>query len=247
MAVVRVELAKRYSGSLFGKLWVLLYPAVLLSIYLFVYLVIFQMRFPGYSEWDYVLYVFCGLVPFMGFMEALTSGCLSIKQNMHLIRNVMLPIELIPVRYVLVSMAGQVVSTGILLALIAWQGALSLNVVALPVIMLLQVLWLVGLLWILAPLTVALPDVSYFVGLFVLFLLFISPIGFKPDMVPSQWHWVVSLNPVYYLADAFRSTLLSIHVPQMSSVLIYAAMCLGTFVVGGSFFRRFKNVLADYE
>jgi lipopolysaccharide transport system permease protein len=183
----------------------------------------------------------------MGFMEALTSGCLSIKQNMHLIRNVMLPIELIPVRYVLVSMAGQVVSTGILLALIAWQGALSLNVVALPVIMLLQVLWLVGLLWILAPLTVALPDVSYFVGLFVLFLLFISPIGFKPDMVPSRWHWVVSLNPVYYLTDAFRSTLLSIHAPQISSVLIYVAMCLGTFVVGGSFFRRFKNVLADYE
>lgn len=247
MAVVRVELAKRYSGSLFGKLWLLLYPGLLLSIYLFVYLVIFQMRFPGYSEWDYVLYVFCGLVPFMGFMEALTSGCLSIKQNMHLIRNVMLPIELIPVRSVLVSVAGQLISLGILLMLILWQGALSVNVVVLPVIIVLQVLWLIGLLWILAPLTVALPDVSYFVGLAVLFLLFISPIGFKPDMVPPQWAWVVALNPVSYLADAFRGTLLSFQAPQVSTFLIYAVMCLGTFLVGGSFFTRFKNVLTDYE
>lgn len=247
LAVVRVELAKRYSGSLFGKLWVVLYPALLLSIYLFVYLVIFQMRFPGYSEWDYVLYVFCGLVPFMGFMEAVTSGCLSIKQNMHLIRNVMLPIELIPVRYVLVSMAGQLVSMAMLLGLIAWNGALSLKLVALPVILVLQVLWLVGLLWILAPLTVALPDVSYFVGLFVLFLLFISPIGFKPDMVPPPWDWVVALNPVYYLADAFRATMLSLHAPQAWTLLIYTVMCVGTFVAGGSFFRRFKSVLADYE
>lgn len=247
VAVVRVELAKRYSGSLFGKLWVLLYPALLLSIYLFVYLVIFQMRFPGYSEWDYVLYVFCGLVPFMGFMEALTSGCLSIKQNMHLVRNVMFPIELIPVRYVLVGMAGQMVGLGILVVLIVWQGALSPNILALPLIVLLQVLWLVGLLWILAPLTVAMPDVGYFVGLAVLFLLFVSPIGFKPDMVPAQWEWVVSLNPVYYLTDAFRSTMLSLHAPRVSTLVIYTAMCLGTFVVGGSFFKRFKNVLADYE
>ena len=246
-AVVRVELAKRYSGSLFGKLWVLLYPAVLLSIYLFVYLVIFQMRFPGYSQWDYVLYVFSGLVPFMGFMEATTSGCVSIKQNMHLIRNVMFPIELIPVRYVMIGLVGQLVSLGILMVLIVWQGALSVHVLALPVILVLQVLWLIGLLWILAPLTVALPDVSYFVGLFILFLLFVSPIGFKPEMVPAQWQWVVKLNPITYLADVYRGTMLNLHETPVSSFAVYAAICLGTFVLGGSFFRRFKSVLADYE
>ena len=97
-AITRVELAKRYAGSVLGMAWVVLQPALLLSVYLFVYLVVFKMRFQGFSRFDYVLYVFCGLVPFLGFMEAITTGALSIKQNMHLVKNVMLPIELVPVR-----------------------------------------------------------------------------------------------------------------------------------------------------
>ena len=83
--------------------WLFLQPALLLSVYLFVYLVVFKVRFPGFSRLDYVLYVFCGLVPFLGIIEAITLGAVSIKQNIHLVKNVMLPIELVPVRAVLVG------------------------------------------------------------------------------------------------------------------------------------------------
>src|SRR5262249_9943261 len=109
-AITRVELAKRHAGSVLGFSWVVLQPALLLSVYVFVYMVVLRMRFEGFSRFDYVLYVFCGLVPYLGFMEALTTGGLSIKQNIHLVKNVMLPIELIPVRSVLVGMASEFVS-----------------------------------------------------------------------------------------------------------------------------------------
>ena len=45
-------------------------------------------------------------------------------------------------------------------------------------------MWLAGFTWILSSMTVALPDVTYFVNLFVFLLMFMSPIGFKPEMVP---------------------------------------------------------------
>src|SRR5262245_35059979 len=90
-AITQVELAKRYSGSIMGKVWIVLYPILLLCIYLFVYMAVFQMTFPGSSRLDYVLYVFAALIPFIGFMESVTSGCVALKQNMHLIKNVMLP------------------------------------------------------------------------------------------------------------------------------------------------------------
>src|SRR2546423_3394206 len=106
-SITRVELSKRHAGSLLGMAWVFLQPLLLLSVYLFVYMVVFKFRFPGYSRFDYVLYVFCGLVPYLGFMEALTAGGVSIKQNVHLVKNVMLPIELIPVRAVIVGMTSQ--------------------------------------------------------------------------------------------------------------------------------------------
>src|SRR4051812_9144813 len=186
-AITRIELAKRHAGSVLGMAWVVLQPALLLSVYVFVYMVVLRMRFPGFSRIDYVLYVFCGLVPYLGFMEALTTGALSIRQNIHLVKNVMLPIELIPVRSVIVGMASQFVSMALVLLLVAGTGALSWHVLWLPVVVALQVMWLGGLTWVLSSLTVALPDITYFINLFVFLLMFLSPIGFKPDMLPSKF------------------------------------------------------------
>src|SRR5438876_7688765 len=128
-SITRVELAKRHAGSILGLTWVVLQPALLLSVYLFVYMVIGGTRVAGGSgRFDYVLYVFCGLVPYLGFMEALSNGGVSLRQNMHLVKNVLLPIELIPVRSVLVGMASEFVSLGIVVLLAAVSGALTTRV-----------------------------------------------------------------------------------------------------------------------
>jgi lipopolysaccharide transport system permease protein len=246
-AITRVELAKRHAGSVLGMTWVVLQPALLLAVYLFVYMVVLRMRFEGFSRFDYVLYVFCGLVPYLGFMEALTTGALSIKQNIHLVKNVMLPIELIPVRSVIVGMASQFVSIGLVLLLAAAGGSLSWRVAVLPFVVVLQVMWLAGLTWILSSVTVALPDITYFVNLFVFLLMFLSPIGYKPEMVPSGFAWVIYLNPIYYMTAMYRGSMLTDSSLRLPVALTYALMCLVTFALGSAFFERFRGVLTDYE
>jgi lipopolysaccharide transport system permease protein len=246
-SITRVELAKRHAGSLLGMTWVVLQPALLLSVYLFVYMVVLRMRFEGFSHFDYVLYVFCGLVPYLGFMEALTTGALSIKQNMHLVKNVMLPIELIPVRSVIVGMASQFVSIGLVLMLVTADRSLGWNVALLPVVVVLQMMWLAGLTWVLSGLTVALPDITYFVNLFVFLLMFLSPIGFKPEMVPQGFAWLLYANPIYYMTEMYRATMLSGQSPPLFVAATYAVMCIVTFALGSAFFGRFRGVLTDYE
>ena len=246
-SITRVELAKKHAGSVLGMSWVVLQPALLLSVYLFVYMVVFKLRFPGYSRFDYVLYVFCGLVPYLGFMEALTGGGVSIKQNIHLVKNVMLPIELIPVRSVIVGMTSQFVSLGIVLVLSALSGSLTFRVVLLPVALGLEILLLVGLTWILSSLTVALPDITYFVNLFVFLLMFVSPIAFRTDMVPEQLRATLYLNPIFYMTQTFRATLLATEHASLTVWAVYAVLSIGMFVVGSAFFLAFKDVLVDYE
>jgi lipopolysaccharide transport system permease protein len=246
-AITRVELAKRHAGSVLGMAWVVLQPGLLLSVYLFVYMVVFPVKMQNFSQFDFVLYVFCGLVPYLGFMEALTTGALSIKQNIHLVKNVMLPIELIPVRAVLVGMASQFVSIGLVLLLVTGGRLLTWNLVWLPAVVLLQMMWLVGLTWILASITVALPDVTYFVNLFVFLLMFLSPIGYRPEAIPTAFRWVILLNPIYYLTEMYRASMLYGLRPSLTVVVVYVVMCVATFAVGGAFFERFKSVLADYE
>ena len=246
-AITRIELAKRHAGSVLGMAWVVLQPALLLSVYVFVYMVVLRMRFEGFSRFDYVLFVFCGLVPYLGFMEALTTGALSIKQNIHLVKNVMLPIELIPVRAVIVGMASQFVSIGLVLVLLIADRSLSWNVVLLPIVVVLQVMWLAGLTWILSSVTVALPDITYFVNLFVFLLMFLSPIGYKPEMVPQGFGWILYLNPIYYMTEMYRGTMLSGASPTVPIAVAYVVMCVTTFALGSAFFERFRGVLTDYE
>jgi homopolymeric O-antigen transport system permease protein len=170
-----------------------------------------------------------------------------VKQNIHLVKNVMLPIELIPVRAVLVGMASQFVSIGLVLLLLAGDRALSWHVLWLPFVVALQVMWLAGLTWILSSVTVALPDVTYFINLFVFMLMFLSPIGIKPEMVPAKWRWVIYLNPIYYLTEMYRDSMLHGRWPQPAVLAVYLVMCVGTFALGSAFFQRFKGVLADFE
>lgn len=247
-SITRVELAKRHAGSVLGMAWVVLQPGLLLSVYLFIYTVVFPVRLSNFGRLDFTIYVFCGLVPYLGFMEALTTGGLSIKQNIHLVKNVMLPIELIPVRAVLVGMASQFVSIGIVLLLAGGAGILSVNVIWLPLIVLLQIMWLIGLTWVLASLTVALPDITYFVNLFVFMLMFVSPIGYRPEeLTKAGFKWILTINPVFYLTAVYRGSILHANTPSLTVVVVYVVMCLLTFAIGGLFFERFKGALTDYE
>ena len=246
-SITRVELQKKYAGSVLGLGWVVLQPALLLSVYLFIYLIVFDVRFPGFSTFDYVLYVFCGLVPYLGFMEALTTGALSIRQNIHLVKNVMLPIDLVPVRTVIVGMTSQFVSLALVIVMLAGSGDLTLHILWLPIVILLQLLLLVGLTWILAGVTVALPDMTYFINLFVFLLMFLSTIGFRVEMVPPNFAWVVHLNPVHYMIEAYRDSMLNGTWPEPLHAAVYAGGSLLCFAVGATFFRAFKGVLVDYE
>lgn len=247
LSITRVELQKKYAGSVLGLGWVVMQPVLLLCVYLFIYLIVFDVRFPGFSTFDYVLYVFCGLVPYLGFMEALTTGGLSIRQNIHLVKNVMLPIELVPVRTVIVGMTSQFVSLAFVILLLAGSGDLTPHILWLPLAILLQLMALIGLTWILAGLTVALPDVTYFVNLFTFLLMFVSPIAFRLEMLPPNFTWVAHFNPVFYMIQVYRDSMLNGVFPSPLVIGVYVGGSLLMFAVGATFFRAFKGVLVDYE
>lgn len=246
-AITRVELSKRYSGSLFGRLWIVLHPALLLSIYLFLFLVVFPVRFPGYTDFRFVLYIFTGLVPFIGLSDAVSSGVPCLKQNLHLVKSVMIPLELIPIRTVAVASVGMFASLALLAVLLLISAPPHWTMLALPIVVVLQLAFHTGIVFFLSPIALGFPDVSYLTNLLLLFLMFISPIAFRIDMVPEPMRILVYMNPVYYQTEVYRSLLLDGRMPEPFPALVYVGICLGIFVLGSWFFRRFQGVLADYE
>lgn len=247
IASTRIEIAKKYAASSFGLAWVVLYPLMLLGIYLFVFAVIFPARVAEFSGVGYAVFVFSGMVPFLGFVETFNSSTLCIKQNIHLVKNVIMPIELIPIRTTIVAMVPQMTGLLMLLVLDAVTGHMGWKVLALPVVLIFDILMLFGIALIMGSLGVLLPDLAQVSGLITTALFFLSPIAFPPEIVPPMLKGVLLLNPVHYLIAGFRWSLLDSYPVNPRDLALFAAVSVGMFVVGAAVFHRVKSFMADYE
>jgi lipopolysaccharide transport system permease protein len=146
-----------------------------------------------------------------------------------------------------VALSGQAVALGLVVLLSAAAGSIGIGILALPIAVLFQAVALLGIAWLVSSLGVALPDLAYFLSLFLFLLMFISPIGFKPDMVPESLRFTVYFNPVYYMLEAYRDCLIGGRTPDIRVWTIFGAFSFALFVVGAGFFRTFKGALVDYE
>ncbi len=247
LATTRVEFSKRYAGSVLGMLWYPLYSALLLCMYCFIYMVIFKQRLADFGSYAYVLFIFSGLIPYLGFSEAIGIAASCIKANMHLVKNTIFPVELIPVRSVLVSLAGLAISLIVLVLMILPSQLAGWHLLYLPVPILLLLLFVLPVAWTVSALAVLIPDIVYMVNLLLLFFMFVSPIGYTLDQVPDSAHWVVLANPMSYLIESFRYALLGMRQLPMWTDAVFALVCIVACVFSGSLFRRLTPLFADHE
>lgn len=247
ISTTHVEFVKRYAGSVFGFVWVFLNPLLFLFVYLFLYLVIFKMKLPGLSELGFAVFVFSGLVPYLAFMEVANGSVPLIRSNIHLVKNLVFPLALIPIRMALIGLVTQLVGLAMVVVLAAIDGQLSWNILLLPLVILLQVLLLVGTAFLCSGFGMMLPDFGYFLNSFLLFVLFVTPIGFKGEMATGPTQAIVAFNPFTYMVGAFRSALMVEHGIDWASIGIFAAISLAVFALGSAFFRRLRTHLVDYE
>lgn len=245
-AITRIELASRYSGFVFGFFSVFLQPALYLSMMLFLFSVVLGTQPDGFARLDFALFVACGLVPYLALAETVSAGTVCLKQNMHLVKNVFLPIELVPVRTVAMSLVSQTVSLTILVAIVVLTGRWSLHLAWLPVVVLVQTVFLVGIAWPLSVLGILVPDVANVLNLLVLFLLFTSPIGYRAQAVSGTLDQLLYANPLFYFIELYRDSILNGRFPAASIAAGAVFIALVSLFLGSAVFRRFKKVLADY-
>lgn len=246
-ATTMIELRKRYAGTFLGPLWFVIYPALFLSMYLFLYMVVFKVRFPQLGEFSYVVFIFTALVPYIAMMECATFATSVIRQNIHLIKNVMVPVDLIPARVALMSSLAQLPGLAIILLLSGIDQSLSWKALLLPLVIAAQFIFFLGLAYLLAALGGLLPDLAASINIVLIFLLFISPIAFTPDMVPESAKLVIYLNPVTYLIGMFREILLEHQALSLVRLAGFTAGSTLLLVASRAFFNRYKAFIIDNE
>lgn len=245
-ATTRSDVRGRFAGSLLGRLWLVFYPLIMLAMYATVYMYIFQVRFPHLSPVEYVLIVFCGLIPFIGFSEALGLGAPSVVANSRLIKNTLYPIELIPAKAVLVTQFTQVAGMAMLVIALGVAGKLTPWALLVVPIWICQLLFTLGVIYALSSVTVFIRDLQAAIPVVTLMLMIVSPIAYTPDMVPATMAPLLWVNPLSYMIQCYRDCLIDGRFPQYNSLPILAAFSLLTYLIGHAFFRRLKGAFADH-
>ena len=241
------DIRQRYIGSVFGSIWVFLFPLMQLGIYAGLYSFVFKIRVPGLTEMGYVVLVFSGMVPLMAFNEALTAATSSLSANKNLLLNTVFPAELIPLRAALsghvTSLVGLTVTliVGFALGRTSWQAILLV-----PVFWLLLLMFAIGIGWIFSLFSLVARDIQHGLGLLVMLLFVLSPFAYTPEMVPAALKLIIYLNPLSYFVLTFQQLICYGTWPDPIAAGGAVILGIGSFFAGFSVFQRAKYVFFDY-
>jgi lipopolysaccharide transport system permease protein len=247
LSLTRRELATRYRGSVLGILWALLTPVVMISIFTIIFSGIFKARFgAGDSQWDYALYLFCGLLPWNAFQESVQLSSSTIVAHANLVKRVVFPLETLPVSLSLAAVANQMFGTVVLVAAaIILRRQLHSTLVFLPLIVMVQLVATLGFAWLVASLGVFVRDIVQGITLVLMAWMYLTPIIYPESLVPDRYRTAINLNPFTPLIRNYRRIILDGSAPDWRGLAYFSVFALLSFLLGYWWFARTRKNFAD--
>jgi lipopolysaccharide transport system permease protein len=242
------ELSDRYAGQAFGLLWAIAHPVFMIGLYVFIFAFVFKMKIGGTVEMplDYTTYLLSGLVAWMSFQESMAKSCTAITANAALVKQVVFPLEILPVKNILAALFPQVVSLVILIAyVLVTHGSLPLTYLLLPVLIVMQLMAMVGVAYILAPIGAYFRDIKDFVQLFSMAGVYLMPVFYLPTWVPELFKPVLYINPFSYLIWCYQDALYFGRFEHPWAWIVTGVLSMVVFVLGYRAFRKLKPLLGN--
>lgn len=238
------EINQRYKQSVLGYAWVILTPLVQMLVLTFVFSTILKIPSQGAP---YILFLSVALLPWNFFVTGLTSSANSLVSNSNLITKIYFPREILVYSTILAKMVDLAFSLLVLVCFfIFFQQPVHISVLWVPVIFFIQLIFMGGLSLIVSSLNLFYRDIQYILALLLILWMYITPIIYPVEVIPPQYRFIMSLNPMAVIVNAYRKTILSGGPPNWSSLAIALVMSVVIFIVGFYLFKKSEGKFADY-
>jgi len=237
------DIKVRYKQTFLGVLWAVLQPLGPMLVFTLIFTRFFKA--PA-GPVPYALFVLSGLVPWTYFSTGIGNAGNSVVSQAGLVSKVYFPRIILPSATTLAGLVDFLVGCGLLVVLMFFfHMPFSWRLLLLPVVMLL----LAGLVFAIglnmAALNTVYRDIRQALPLLLQLWLFLTPVIYAREVVPPEWQWLLYLNPVTGLIEAFRAVFLGTPI-IWSHLGLSTAMILGFLFTGSILFVRMEKHLADY-
>ena len=247
-ALVRREVVGRYRGSVMGLAWSFFNPLFMLAIYTFIFTTVFRAGWAGVesSKADFAILLFVGMIVHGLFAECANRAPMLILHNANYVKKVVFPLEIFPwvafgsaVFHAAVSLAVLLLAQLIVRQQVPW------TIVIFPFVLLPLVFMTLGVTWLLASLGMYLRDIGQAIGIVTTALLFLSPVMYPLSAVPEPMRRWMKMNPLTYIIEEGRNTLIFGNTPQLGEWLLMLALGLAVAWAGFAWFQKSRSGFAD--
>ena len=245
------ELAKRdfqaqYKGSYLGIFWTYIQPFLFIMLIWTVLTYGFKMQ--SVESKSHTLWLIFGMVPWLFFAEVFSSVSSVIQQYSFLIKKVDFSLGILPIVKILSALITHFVFVFVTLIIGILSGVY-------PSLFALQIIYysfaasmlLLGLGWFTSSASLFIKDINNIVTLLIQFGFWLTPIFWNIEMVPVKYHWIVKLNPVYYIVNGYRDSLL-LNIPfwqKLYEFFYFWFVVTVILLTGAIVFRRLRPHFAE--
>jgi lipopolysaccharide transport system permease protein len=194
----------------------------------------------------YPLFAFCGLLVWNFFSSSLKFAVTALVSNYSLVTKVYFPREILPISAIIVCLVDFAVASVVLVALMIYYGTgVSWALLFLPVVLAVHLAFTTGVALLLSMSNLFYRDVKYLFEIVLTIWMFVSSVLYPVQLVGGKLAFVMQLNPMTPIIDAYRAVLLLHRLPFTPEFAYAAAVSLIVFGASWLAFHRAEFQFAE--
>ena len=236
------ELKLKYRGSVFGFMWSLVNPLVMITVYAVAFRYILQIRTEGF-----VFLLLLGILAWTLFANSAGMSTGAIVDSGGLIRSVFFPRAILPVATVLFNLAQYLLTVVVFLPLmlIVYRVPPSGPMLLFPVFLGLQVLFTMGVALALAAGTAFFRDVRHILEIALSIMFWTTPIVYEFRNLPEVVKTLIVLSPMSPFVVAYQQIFFYHEWPGLTIWLAAVTYASAGFVGGAALFAACEDRFAE--
>ena len=236
--LVLKDLKLKYRGSVFGFLWSLVNPLLMIAVYTIAFTFILKVRTAGF-----VFYLMLGQLSWTLFANSAAMSTGAIVDNSGLLKSVLFPRAILPIATVLFNLAQYLLTLAVFLpVMLLWfEVPPAAPMLLFPVFLLLQVVFTVGIAFFLSTATAFFRDTRHLLEVALAVLFWTTPIVYELHQVPERIQLLILLSPVSPFVVAYQQLFFYRVWPDHAVWIAACSHAAGAFVIGALLFLAFED------
>ncbi len=246
---VRRDFVSLYKQTILGPLWYLIQPLLTTVIFTFIFGQIASLPTDGLPQF---LFYMSGTVVWSYFAACLTKTSETFVANANLFGKVYFPRLAVPVSVLISSLITFLVQFAMFIGFTVWFWLRGTEIhpdwlwIALsPLLILIMAGLGLGFGVIVSSLTTKYRDLRFLVQFGVTLMMYATPVIYPASAIPEQYRWIINLNPMTPIIEAFRYAYLGAGTVNPLQLLYSIGFTLVALFLGSIIFNRVEQTFMD--